>query len=135
MRTTASNNKYFNQSQLWHSHLDNETSSVKILEKNNIPFPLSMHMKSVFWLVSVTSVEAQAPTQGGWLHWCFCSDKPVILPDVPHFPAVCPGLHSLMSSAAVYSVFPAILGTHLYIYFGFQVLFLLGNLRAPREEM
>lgn len=45
--------------------LDNETSSVKISEKTNIPFPLLVHMRSVLWFVSATSVEAQAPTQGG----------------------------------------------------------------------
>lgn len=114
--------------------LNNEPSSVKISEKTNISFPLSVHMKSVFWLVSVTSAEAQAPIQAGWLHWCFCSDKPVILPDVPHSPGVCPGLHSLMSSAAVYSVSCHTWHTFVYIFWSPGSV-LLGNLRAPREEM
>ena len=106
--------KNMNQSQpsrscwIWTVKLPSVTvSEKKTKTKNSVPFQLSMHVKCILWSLSMTSIKAQLQHKTAlvlllWQTFIFAWN---LQNSWSCFPDVCPGLHSLMRTAAISFVY------------------------------
>lgn len=79
----------------------------KTKTKNSVPFQLSMHVKCILWSLSMTSIKAQLQHKTAlvlllWQTFIFAWN---LQNSWSCFPDVCPGLHSLMRTAAISFVY------------------------------